>query len=93
MPNVKSAQKRLKTSQRRRTRNRAVRSTMRKALRDARTALGAGDEQAAKAALPRALSLIGRSAKKGIIHKRTAARLQSRLTKRANALSAEPSGN
>jgi small subunit ribosomal protein S20 len=88
MPNVKSAKKRVKTNKRDTIRNRAVRSTFRSSLKKVQSALESGDKAAVDAALPEALSQIGRTAKKGIIHPNKAARQESRLMKKVNALRA-----
>jgi len=64
-------------------------SAFRTTLKQVNAALESGDPEKVKAALPKALSLIGRSAKKGIIHPNKAARQQSRLVKKANALLGE----
>ena len=93
MPNLKSGKKRLKQDARRRRRNTAARSTFRTALRSANAAVDAGDAEQIQATLPKALSLIGLTAKKGIIHPNKAARQESRLTKKANkALESRDSG-
>ena len=86
MPNVKSAKKRVKTNERDYLRNKTAKSAFRTALKAVNHALGSGDVEAVKAALPTALSIIGKSAKKGIIHKNKAARQESRLAKKVNAL-------
>lgn len=88
MPNVKSAKKRVKTNEKSNIRNRQAKSALRTALKKAGAAITAGDLEAAKAALPVALSLIGKTAKKGMIHDNKAARQESRLTKKFNALAA-----
>ncbi len=83
MPNIKSAKKRVKTNARDEVRNRAAKSTMRSAIKRTNSAIAAGEET--KGVLVHdTQSLIGRLAKRGIIHKSKASRLQSRLMKRAN---------
>jgi small subunit ribosomal protein S20 len=86
MPNVKSAKKRVKTNEKKNLRNRIVRSTLRTALKKVNAAIEAGDAEAAAKSAPLALSLIGRTVKKGVIHRNTAARLESRLAHKLNAL-------
>jgi small subunit ribosomal protein S20 len=81
MANTKSAEKRMRQSAERNERNRAARSTMRTAIKKVRGALDKGDAAAAQAALPTAVQVIDRSAKKGVVHRNTAARTKSRLTK------------
>lgn len=86
MPNVKSAKKRVKTNERDQIRNKTAVSAFRTALKGVNKALQSGNVDAVKAALPTALSLIGKSTKKGVIHKNKAARQESRLMKKVNAL-------
>lgn len=83
MANHKSALKRHRQSIEARDRNRASRSRMKTAVKTAVQAVEAKDENAAKS-LSAAVSVIAKSASKGLIHKNTAARKISRLTKRAN---------
>jgi small subunit ribosomal protein S20 len=88
MPNVKSAEKRVRTSKRRNLRNRAAGSALRTALKVANAAVSSGEAEAAKTAMAPALGLIGASRRKGLVHRNKAARLESRLVKKVNALSA-----
>ncbi|HEY7473157.1 MAG TPA: 30S ribosomal protein S20 [Gemmatimonadota bacterium] len=76
MPNVKSAEKRARTNQKRRERNRRDRSRMRTAIKKVRQA---DSPESAREALVRAESLLDRMAGKGVIHDNTAARQKSRL--------------
>ncbi len=78
MPTLKSSKKRLKTNLKAQERNRAVRSQMRNALRNVRQAEG---PEVARQALGRAVSVIDRCVKKRILHRNTAARYKSRLSK------------
>ncbi len=87
MPNMKSAIKRVRTSQAQRARNRRDRSRLRSAVKDVRQA---ADVKAAEASLRQAVSLLDRSARKGIIHPNKAARDKSRLSRLARALSESP---
>ena len=77
MPNVKSAEKRMRTNEIRATRNRAFRSKLRTALKRVRTA---GSQADGAEALRDASSLLDRAARKRIIHPNKAARAKSRLT-------------
>ena len=81
MANTKSAEKRIKQSARRRERNRSYRTRMRGAIKALRADADAGNIVAARAALPKTLSLIDATAQKGVIHRNTAARYKSRLTR------------
>lgn len=84
MPNVKSAEKRVRTNQKRMIRNRAVRSELRTAIRRVNEAIQAGEMDQAQVKTHLAVSVIGQTARKGVIHKNKAARLQSRLRRRFN---------
>ena len=63
-------------------RNRAMRSTLRGALKALRTAIDEGDLDAARAKFDKTVSLIDKMAGKGIIHDNAAARYKSRIRKR-----------
>jgi len=76
LPNVKSAEKRMRTNEIRAARNRAFRSRLRSALKRVRTA---GDQGEGTTALREAVSLLDRAARKRIIHPNKAARAKSRL--------------
>jgi small subunit ribosomal protein S20 len=83
--NHKSALKRAKQNELRRLRNKAVKTRVRSAVKTVRTT-GA---DTAESELKAAQSVIDRAAKKGVIHKRTAARRISRLRKAVNRQTAE----
>lgn len=80
MPNVKSAEKRMRTNKIREQRNKAARSRLRTAIKKAR--LAAQTEGAADT-YETAKSLLDRAARKRLIHPNKAARLKSRLAKAA----------
>ncbi|WP_409301788.1 30S ribosomal protein S20 [Peribacillus sp. SCS-155] len=88
MPNIKSAIKRVKTSDERRAHNATVKSTMRTAVKTAENALAGDNKDAAKEALLKAGTKLDKAASKGLIHKNAAARKKSRLAKRLNSLNA-----
>jgi small subunit ribosomal protein S20 len=79
--NTKSALKRIRQSERRRLRNRAVRSQVRSAVKVARTVQG--PEQAATIA--EAIRSLDKAVSKGVIHRNTAARKKSALARRLAA--------
>ena len=79
---TKSALKANRQNIKRREHNRALRSTLRTALKAIRAALDAQDIDAAKQALSKTVSLVDKMATKGIIHKNTAGRYKSRLAAR-----------
>jgi len=88
MANTISALKRVRQTERRTEVNRRNKSRLRHAIREIRRALVSKDAKAAGGLLPKAFSLIDRSAKNGIIKKNTAARYMSKLTLRVKALAA-----
>ncbi|SEA47719.1 SSU ribosomal protein S20P [Desulfuromusa kysingii] len=86
MANHKSAAKRNRQSEVRRARNMHVRSTMRTLVKQVREAVTAENKELAQAAFEKAVPYISKTATKGIIHKATASRKISRLTKLINTL-------
>jgi small subunit ribosomal protein S20 len=76
------AKKRHRQSVQRRERNRAVRSATRTAIKRAVVAAEAGPPQEAGDAYRRAQRVIDVAARKGVLHKRAAARKKSRLARR-----------
>lgn len=79
MPRIDSAKKNMRKSRAANIRNRAQRATLRTVLKTA-VAAGSTPEQQTSAT-----SLLDRAARKGLIHKNTAARHKSRMAKKANA--------
>ena len=86
MANIKSAKKRILTSQVRAERNKAVKSRVKTYIKKVEVAIAEGDKTAAQASLQVAIGEISKAASKGIYHKNTAARKVSRLTKAVNAM-------
>jgi len=86
--NHKQAEKRNRQRIKRRARNLRHLSTMRTYMKRVRRALDGGQVEEAKQALPQAVTAIGRAASKGVVHRNTAARYISRLTRAINAASA-----
>lgn len=78
MPNTKSAEKRVRQSQKRYARNRVYRSSARTAIKRARALIEAGDP-AANEAVNKAVQALDKAAQKGAIHDNNAARRKSRL--------------
>lgn len=86
MANIKSAIKRIRQSEKRRVRNAAVRSTVRTSVKGTRAAIESGQADQARATLLRTIQVLDKAVTKGVIHKNTAARKKSRLTRQLNAL-------
>jgi small subunit ribosomal protein S20 len=81
LANIKSAIKRIRSSARKRERNRVVRSRARTAVKKARLALGENKPDEARLAIQQAISELDHAAGKGVIHKNNAARRKARLMK------------
>ena len=84
MPNHKSAEKRVRQSEKRRVINRGHRSKVRTYIKKLRVALDSGKNEDVQSVLPEVMSVIDKSVQKGVLHKNAAARYKSRLTVRAN---------
>lgn len=84
MANTRSAEKRNRQAQKRRTSNVQVRTGLKSAVKKAREAIGQADPAAAKQAVAIALRTLDKAASKGVIHKNAAARRISRLAKAAS---------
>ncbi len=91
MPNVKSAIKRVKTNAKARLRNRANRSALRTAIRRVDESIAEDGAEVIGQKAQQAMSVIGKTASKGVIHRKKAARLQSRIQKRVNQALAQKS--
>lgn len=78
MANTKSAMKRIRQAERRRLRNRAIRSKIRGTVKTARAAEGAG----LPAAILEAIRTLDKAVSKGVVHRNTAARKKSALARR-----------
>lgn len=86
MANIKSQKKRIITNEKARMRNRAVRSELKTAVREAREAVEAGNGAEAYAAGLKASRLLDKAASKGIIHKNQAADRKSGVQKLVNSM-------
>lgn len=82
MPNHKSAEKRVRQSEKRRTINRSNRTKVRTYIKKLRSALES--KQDLGQVLPETISVIDKAVQKGVLHANAAARYKSRLTVRAN---------
>jgi small subunit ribosomal protein S20 len=89
MPNHKSAEKRMRQSEKRRDINRSNRTRVRTQIKKLRTALAGGNASTIGEALPATISVIDKAVQKGVLHKNAAARHKARLTVRANQATAK----
>ncbi len=85
MANIKSQKKRVLTNEKSRQRNRAVKSSLKTAVKKVHTAIAAGDMDAANAALAEASRQLDKAASKGVIHKNQAANRKAGLAKAIQA--------
>lgn len=84
----KSALKAHRHSERRRQANQRNKSRLRTILKSVQSTIETGRADEARAKLSEVYSVLDKMIQKGILHKNTAARYKSRLTKRISALSA-----
>jgi small subunit ribosomal protein S20 len=85
MANIRSQIKRNRQNEARRRRNQAMRSELKTRAKTALAAAEGGDADAAAAALRLAQQRLDTAAAKGTLHRRTAARRKSRLTRRVRS--------
>ena len=85
MANIKSQIKRVKTNEKRRQRNKSVRSAVRTAVRRFREAVEAGDTEKATELQRAAARALDKAAGKGVIHRNQAANRKSAMAKRIDA--------
>jgi len=88
LANHKSALKRARQNQVRRLRNRTAKTRIKNIVKEVRLAVDETSQATAVDKLNAAKSVIAKTAKRGIIHKRTAARKISRLSRHINTISA-----
>jgi small subunit ribosomal protein S20 len=86
MPHHKSAEKRLRQTEKRTVTNRARLSRVRTFVKKVETAIETGDKAVAQSAFQLAQPELHRATTKGVMHKNTVARKLSRLAARINAL-------
>jgi small subunit ribosomal protein S20 len=81
--NIKSQLKRIKTNEKARLRNKAVKSALKTAVRRFRAAAATGDAEAVTVELKAASRALDKAASKGVIHKNQAANKKSALAQKA----------
>ena len=86
MANIKSQKKRIITNEKRRMRNRAVKSELKTAVRAVREAVAAKDGVKAYVAAQHACRLLDKAVSKGVIHKNQAANRKSGVMALANTV-------
>ena len=88
MANIKSQIKRNRQNEKARLRNKAVKSSLKTAIRKFHAAVEAGDTAAAEALMRDASRKLDKAVSKGVIHKNQAANRKSAISKRQDALAA-----
>ena len=88
MANIKSQIKRNKQNEKRRMRNKAVKSSLKTAIRKFNETATTGDPEVAATLLRDASRALDKAASKGVIHKNQAANRKSAIAKRLATLSA-----
>ncbi len=86
MANIKSQIKRIKTNEKARLRNKAVKSELKTYVRKVREAVAAGDKEAATTALRQASRKLDKAVSKGVIHTNQAANRKSAIAKAVEKL-------
>ncbi|MDT0270642.1 30S ribosomal protein S20 [Streptomyces sp. DSM 44915] len=86
MANIKSQIKRIKTNEKARLRNQAIKSEVKTAVRRAREAAASGDVEKAEAARREAARKLDKAVSKGVLHANNAANKKSALAARVNQL-------
>jgi small subunit ribosomal protein S20 len=87
LANHKSALKRAKQSEVKKSINIGYKTRVKNVVKDVRSAIGEGSGEKAKDSLNRAVSVLQKTASKGAIHKKKASRKISRLALQINQLS------
>ncbi len=86
MANIKSAKKRILVNQTKADRNKAIRSSVKTAVKKVVAAVESGDKTLAADTLKAAIASIEKATSKGVYHKNYASRKVSRLTKFVNKM-------
>ncbi|MBO4472867.1 MAG: 30S ribosomal protein S20 [Clostridia bacterium] len=85
MPNIKSQKKRVLITEEEYTRNKAIRSKVKHAVKKFNEAIAAGEIATAEALLPETVSVINKAKSDGVYHINTASRKIASLNKALNA--------
>ncbi len=86
MANIKSQKKRILTNEKRRVRNKQVRTALKTYIKKFHQALETGDQDVAAQALRVATRELDRAASKGVIHSNNAANRKSSLARQLNTV-------
>ena len=91
MPHIKSAKKQMRVAERRRPRNKSIRSLCKTNIIKAEKLIFSGELESAQKAVVAAISSLDKAAEKGIIHPNNTARRKARLMKKLNGAQAPSS--
>ena len=86
MANIKSAKIRILVNETKAARNKAIKSSVKTAMKKVESAVAANDKALATETLKAAIAEINKAGSKGVYHKNTCARKVSRLTKADNGI-------
>lgn len=86
MANIKSQIKRIKTNEKRRMRNKSVKSSVKTAIRKFREAAEAGEKDKAVELQRAASRALDKATSKGVLHANQAANKKSAMAKRVNQI-------
>lgn len=86
MAHHKDALKRIRQTEKRTARNKSLRTFYRNQIKDVKAAVAEGKKDAAQTALAKALRAIDRAVAKNVLHRNTASRYKSRLTRSVAAI-------
>ncbi len=86
MPNIKSAEKRVRVTEKKTLRNRVVKTHVKNAVKKFLAVVASGDKAAANEMFPNTCSVIDGAVSKGVLKKNTAANKKSGLAKKLNAM-------
>ena len=89
MAHHKSAKKRIRQNEKKRIRNRHVRTTLRSALKKFEQALGEQNPEEIKTLARKTISIVDRAASKGVIHRNKAARHVSQVSRKVHSVPAD----
>jgi len=91
LPGSKSAQKQVRVAERRRLRNKSIRTLCKTSITKAERLLFSGELESAQAAVAAAIRALDKAAEKNVIHPNNAARRKARLMKKLNEAKASAS--
>ena len=90
MPVTKSAEKEMRKAERRRLRNKAVRTRAKTMIDKAERFVFSGDIESARKTAAAAIQSLDKAAEKGVLHPNNAARRKARLMKKLNQAQTPP---